>query len=362
MTKEKGHAIVTQEDVANHAGVSRAVVSYVLNNGPRGVSEETKNRVLAAIEELGYRPNKHAQRLRLGDDVARNSIGIIVGGKSYNLLERSYYNTLLATLFNRAHDLNQYIRFFTFFEALKDPVFFNKNIHREEISALLILLPSLILEDPEHQTILPRIIERMDNILCLETSIYDLPALVIDLVEAAEMAVEHLIKLGHQQIGFLSLHDQQRITGYKRALKTHNLPFEVSLVRQLDSECLYESAYELTTELVNAVPPLTAILTANDDAALAALAALDDLGLSVPQDISITSIDNTDLANLIRPALTTVNIPIREMGEYALELLLSLHNQSAISPASLTFPTTLVVRASTGAISRARSSSARSDE
>ena len=349
MRKNKDLAIVTQEDVASYAGVSRAVVSYVLNNGPRGVSEETKNRVLAAIEALGYRPNKHAQRLRLGDDVARNSIGIIVGGKSYNLLERSYYNTLLATLFNSAHHLNQYIRFFTFFEALKDPVFFNKNIHREEISSLLILLPSLILEDPEHKAIFPRIIERMDNVLCLETSIYDLPALVIDLAEAAQMAVEHLIELGHQQIGFLALPDQQRIAGYKRALKAHNLPFEATLVRQLDSECLFTSAYELTTELITTRPSLTAILTANDDAAMAALAAIYDLGFSVPQDFSLVSIDNTEVSNLIRPALTTVNIPIREMGEYALQLLLSLHNQTGIPPASLIFPTTLVVRESTSA-------------
>ena len=71
MTGPGESKIVTQEDVAKYAGVSRAVVSYVLNNGPRGVSEETRNRVLAAIQELGYRPNKHAQRLRLGDDLAR---------------------------------------------------------------------------------------------------------------------------------------------------------------------------------------------------------------------------------------------------------------------------------------------------
>src|SRR5262245_51572414 len=144
MVKEKGPEIVTQEDVAKYAGVSRAIVSYVLNNGPRKVSDDTRDRVLAAIQALGYRPNKHAQRLRSGNEFAQNSIGIIIGGKGYNLLERAYYSTILAGLFDSAHYLNQHIRFFSFFDALKDPIFFNKNIHPEEISSLLILLPSNI--------------------------------------------------------------------------------------------------------------------------------------------------------------------------------------------------------------------------
>ena len=191
------------------AGVSRAIVSYVLNNGPRKVSDETRTRVLTAIRELGYRPNKYAQRLKLGANAAQNSIGIIAGGKGYNLLERPYYSVLLASLFDRAHYLNQHIRFFTFFEALEDPVFFNKNLHREEISSLILLLPASILEHPRHHIIMPQIIERIDNIICLERSIYNLPALSLDLPGAAQLAVEHLIGLGHRRIAFLSLSDDR---------------------------------------------------------------------------------------------------------------------------------------------------------
>ena len=340
--------MITQEDVARYVGVSRSVVSYVLNNGPRNVSEETRNRVLAAIQELGYRPNKHAQRLRLGDDVAHNSIGIIIGGKSYNLLERSYYNTVLAELFNSAHQQNQYIRFFTFFEALKDPIFFNKNIHREEISSLLIILPNLILEDPDHKRIFPRIIERIDNILCLERSVYDLPALVINLVAAAQMAVEHLIELGHEHIGFLALPDPQRVEGYNEAHKKHNLSLNESLIRHLDSEHLFDSAYELTVKLLEDEPALTAIFAANDDAAIAAMAAIYDLGLKVPDNISVVSIDHTDISRMVRPTLTTVKIPIRAIGEYALKVLLSYHDQPRADRASLTYPTELVIGKSTG--------------
>ncbi|HLA44957.1 MAG TPA: LacI family DNA-binding transcriptional regulator, partial [Aggregatilineales bacterium] len=90
---------VTQSDVAKHAGVSRAVVSYVINNGPRQVSPDTRRRVLEAIRELGYRPNEHAQRLKQGSDFARKSVGVVIGGKSYQVLARSYYNQVMVGLF-----------------------------------------------------------------------------------------------------------------------------------------------------------------------------------------------------------------------------------------------------------------------
>ncbi len=273
--------MITQEDVANYVGVSRAVVSYVLNGGPRHVSVETRDRVLDAIRELGYRPNKHAQRLRMGDDFAHNSIGIIIGGKGYNVLERSYYSHILAGLFDSAHQLNQHIRFFSFFDAFKDPIFFNKNIHREEISSLLILMPLLILNDPDFKPIFRRITERIDTILCLEQSIYNLPALEIDLDAAARMATDHLIGLGHRRIAFLSLHDE-RNHGYMQALQEHGIPSDEAIIRMIDSTDLYASAYQLTLELVHLEPAITAVFCANDDAAVAAMAAIHDSGLKNP--------------------------------------------------------------------------------
>jgi DNA-binding LacI/PurR family transcriptional regulator len=339
---------VTQDDVARHAGVSRAVVSYVLNNGPRKVSEETRNRVLTAIQQLGYRPNKHAQKLKLGADAAQNSIGIIAGGSSYNLLERPYYSVILAGLFDKAHQLNQHIRFFSFFEVLKDPVFFNKNIHPEEISSLLLLLPAMITRDPDHEPIFAEIMRRIDNIVCLETPIYDLPTLIVDLPAAAEMAVNHLIGLGHRRIAFLAFLDG-RLVGYKRALISHDITYDPNLVRELDAPWVLSSAYNLTNELIEDYPNITAIFAANDETAIAAIAALHDRGLSVPDDIAIVSIDNTTIASMVRPALTTVHIPMREMSEHALRMLISQREHPITPRASMILPMELVVRESCGA-------------
>jgi LacI family transcriptional regulator len=347
MTEEQKREFVTQEDVANYVGVSRAVVSYVLNDGPRHVSEETRDRVLEAIQALGYRPNKHAQRLRVSDHLARNSIGIIIGGKGYNVLERSYYSTMLARLFDSAHHLNQHIRFFSFFDAFKDPIFFNKNIHREEISALLILMPLMMISDPECDEIFSRITERIDTILCLEQSIYDLPALAIDLDATARMAMEHLIDLGHRRIAFLSLQDG-RNHGYTQALRDHDLPLDDSIVHRVESTRLFASAYDLTLELLDRQPPISAIFCANDEIGIGAMAAVHDRGLKVPDDISIVSVDNTDVSSMVRPALTTVKLPFEYMGMNALEHLLSMQAYPERKRASVTLPVELLVRESTG--------------
>jgi DNA-binding LacI/PurR family transcriptional regulator len=342
---------VTQQDVAEHAGVSRSVVSYVLNNGPRKVSVETRQRVLTAIQELGYRPNKHAQRLKWGSEAARNSLGVVAGGSSYQVLQRPYYNSVLAGLFDDAHRFNQHIRFFSFFDALKDPVFFNKNIHKDEISSLILILPSLILGDPEREAILEQIVERIDNIVCLEESIHNLPAVLFDRAAAARMVVEHLIRLGHRRIAFLAINDE-RLAGYRQALMEHGLPYAETLIRAFDAAHPAQSVYPLTVELLEARPSPTAIFAANDEAAITAIAALHDKGLRVPGDMAIASIDNIELASVIRPALTTVNVPKHSMGTYAIQFLISQRDFSIPEPASMVLPIELIVRDSCGARNR----------
>jgi LacI family transcriptional regulator len=254
---------------------------------------------------------------------------------------------MLARLFDSAHQLNQHIRFFSFFDAFKDPIFFNKNIHREEISSLLILMPSLIVSDPDFDPIFSRIVERIDHILCLEKSINNLPALEIDLAAAAHMAVSHLIELGHRHIAFLSLHDERR-QGYSGALRDHGIPVDETLVRDVESTRLYRSAYDLTRELLSSRPEISAVFCANDDAAVGAMAGVHDCGLKVPDDISIVSIDNTDQSAMMRPALTTVKLPVEYVGTHALEHLLALQDYPGEKPASITLPLELIVRQSTG--------------
>src|SRR6185369_17868438 len=125
MTDQHNSRIVTQEDVARRAGVTRSIVSYVINNGPRKVSEETRNRVLSAIKELEYRPNKHAQMLSSADaSLAEKYIGIVLAGN--HMFKRPHYGNILASIHEHAHERDWYIRFIRVFEDFNNPALFNE--------------------------------------------------------------------------------------------------------------------------------------------------------------------------------------------------------------------------------------------
>ncbi len=340
---------VTQEDVARRAGVSRSVVSYVLNNGPRKVSEATRQRVLDAINELEYRPNEFAQRLKQGSDAVQNTIGIVTGGKGYNLIERPYYNLILSGLYDYAYQQNQQIGFLAYWDALKDPIFFNKHIHEYEISSLILILPSLIPDQPEDKLLLEQIIARIPYIVCLEETVFNLPTVMFDRAEAARSAMNHLIDLGHKRIAFVGINDQ-RVTGHKQALLEHNLPYDVRLVDFLESTSApVQSAYDVIARFFRSKVEFTAVFAATDEAAIGAIAAIKDHGLRVPEDIAIASMDNIELASMVRPALTTVDIPKRTLARFAVQSLQTQKEFPDQNQVSMMLPTKLIVRESCGA-------------
>jgi LacI family transcriptional regulator len=340
---------VTQEDVARRAGVSRSVVSYVLNNGPRKVSEATRQRVLDAINELEYRPNEFAQRLKQGSDAAQNSIGIVTGGKGYNLVERPYYNTILSGLYDYAYQQHQQISFLAYWDALRDPIFFNKHVHEHEISSLILILPSLIPQQEEDQLLLEQIIARIPHIVCLEESVRNLPTVMFDRADAARTAMNHLIGLGHKRIALVGINDQ-RVTGYRQAILEHHLPVDEQLIDFLEpTPAPAVSAYNIINRMIDNGGNFTGIFAANDEAAIGAIAAVKDHGMRVPEDIAVVSIDNIELASMVRPALTTVDIPKHALARFAIQ---SLQTQQAFpdqTQVSMLLPTRLVVRESCGA-------------
>jgi DNA-binding LacI/PurR family transcriptional regulator len=339
---------ITQKDVASLAGVTRSVVSYVINDGPREVAPETRQRFLEAIKELNYQPNKHAQLLKLGESKTKKCLGIIAGGKSFNVLERPYYNIMLAGLFEEAHRMGLDIRFFSFFDALLDPIFFNRNIHPDEISSLIIILPGMISKNPAYLKILDQIEERIQNVVCLEDSIKNWPAVVFDRTHAARQAVNHLIQLGHKHIAYLAISDN-RLDGYHQALVENSLIFDEKNVFEFNPSNVLNSAYELTKKILLMNTRPTAIFAANDESAISALAALHDLGVKVPEEMAIVSIDDIGLAGMIRPGLTTVHVPMKQMASYAVQFLLMQKQFNNQQPASIVIPTELIIRESCGA-------------
>ncbi len=338
---------VTQKDIAELAGVSPTVVSYVINEGPRPVAEDTKQRVLKAIEELGYRPNKYAQRLKTRTEHAKRQLGIVIGGGS-EILKRPYYGDILSGIYDEAYRQGQRIRFLHFFEELHDPLLFNEHVHPEEISSLIFFPLYIDLREERNLNLLTRIVERIRNVVCLEKTVAELPAVIFDRVDAARTAVTHLIQSGHRRIGFIGGRGQ-RIVGYRQALLEHQLTPDDSLVIHPGSHNAPAEGYEGAERLLEIDSPPTAIFAVSDEIAIGILGALHDRHINVPDDMALVSIDDLDLAAVIRPALTTVRIPRREMGIHALRMLAMQEAYPDTPPTSTVLRTELIIRQSCGA-------------
>lgn len=346
---------VTQKDVARHAGVSTSIVSYVINNGPRSVSPQTRDRVLRAVEKLDYRPNKHAQMLMRGQsepDLAVRQFGVIVGGDA-SMFTRPFYGAILSGIYAEAQRLQMRVRFLQFLDDLSDPILFNELIHPEEISGLLLFaFDTDFPNEPDkmdgREATLQRVLERVDNVVCLERKWGNLPAVIFDREKAAYVAVSHLISLGHCRIGFLGAPDD-RLTGYRNALLERGLAYDAKLVADLHGHNSPEDGFRQTTKAMGRQTQPTAFFACSDEVAVGAIGALKGMGLRVPEDLAIASVDDIEFADLYDPRLTSVYVPKAQMGAYAVRMLHDQSRQPSDPAVSVVLPTELIVRESCGA-------------
>ena len=339
LTERTQQRQVTQADVARLAKVSRSIVSYVINNGPRSVSEETRNRVLDAIQELGYRPNKHAQMLmqEKWDSVAADQLGVIIS--SVNMFKRPYYGEILAGIHEEAHRRNYHIRFIRLFEALRNPALLNQIVHKQEVSGLIFLALDQVLHSEPDDQLFQQIVERVDRAVCLEWQREDLPSVNFDRHRAALEATNHLLNLGHRSLAYIGPKDQ-RIHGFRAALSDADL--SPKFIAEADDA---HTGFEQTAAQSSATG-VTAIVAGTDEVAFGILKCFRQQTLKVPEDVALVSIDNIDLSEFASPGLTTVNVPKRELGQQAVRMLVE---PVASSPVLVTLPTRLVVRDSCGA-------------
>jgi LacI family transcriptional regulator len=343
-TLEQNQAKVTQKDVAERAGVSRGIVSYVINNGPRAVAPETRERVLQAIAELGYRPNKHAQNLMREQwgSVAERDFGLIL--PNVELLQRPYYGSILAGIHQTAHDSHYRIRFIRFFDELQNSALFNELVHREEISGLILMSLDQCIHSDADRELIEQIRARIDNVVCLEWQMEGLPSVSFDRAAAARLATEHLINLGYDEIVYLGLNDE-RVMGYHQAYLAQSLPIPTQALfyaRDL------ESGYSEVARVLQRDKWPRAIVAGSDEIAFGILRYLREQMIAVPQQIALVSIDNIPMAAYAAPPLTTVNVPKNRMGHVAVQVLVNNGKDRPITPTATLLPIKLIVRESCG--------------
>jgi LacI family transcriptional regulator len=328
---------VTLRDLARVAGVDPSTVSRVLNGDETlTVKEETRRRILRAVEELGYVPNPLARGLRtrrtdtvalLVPDIANPFFPEIILGAE-RVLSESGMQLILANTDERIERERGLI------EALRARfvdgfILATAMTHDETVGELAREGVPFVLVNRAHR----------------DTQHY----VVTDDRRATAEMVRHLVSLGHRRIAHLSgpLYTEtglDRLRGYREALLEAGLPFREEYV--VEGDFKESSGYTGVRRLMAVDPPPTAVVAANDLMAIGALAALKADGVPVPRRVSITGFNDIPLAAHVQPPLTTMRMPRLEMGMASARLLLALLEGRRDVLAPVVLPAELVVRES----------------
>ena len=336
---------VTSKDVAQAAGVSRTTVSLVLSNTPRAqISEQTRQRVLEAAQQLGYVPDAAGQAL-----ASRRSqiIGLVIARQSHHIITDAFLNMLLDGFVRATHESEMGLMV-NFVEPQHHVKTYLQLVRAKRIDGLLLAGPRLddtglkLLEESDFPAVL---IGHMSN-----TNLYSVD---IENQTAARQAVEYLIQLGHRKIACITNATPdyeapaKRLQGYRDALEQAGLTYDKRLVRYGDYD--QQSGYDQMNDLLNGSAPFTAAFVSSDVVAMGAKAAMREHGLQIPQDISLIGFDDVPLSSITSVQLTTIRQPILRLGIKAVELLIDVID-NGITPARRIFlDTELVIRDSCGA-------------
>jgi LacI family transcriptional regulator len=325
---------VTRNDVARYAGVSSAVVSYVVNGGPKKVAPATEARVQNAIRVLGYRPNAAARALKLG---STETIGLVIPDNS-----NSFFSLLAHAVEDAAAELGYALLLTNSDGNLAKERRNIRNLAARQVDGVLL---SSVLMEPDLAEL-----ESADIRAVLLNHSADAPgfnSVGVDLVAGAKSAVEHLIGHGHTNIAlamgtntgnFLDGREQ----GWLRALTEAGLP-EGPIAR---SPFTREGGYIAGQRLLASADKPTAIFASSDLQAVGILRALHEAGVSVPDDIALASFDGSAEAEYSWPPLTTVKQPAKAMAEAAVSALIGAQRNRESE--HLIFPPELQVRRSCG--------------
>lgn len=305
--------MVNMRDVAEKAEVSVSTVSHVINE-TRFVRENTRNRVLSAIEKLHYQHNQLASSLRRKDKRTR-TLGLLIPDSMNpffaevlrgveDVCFESNYNVFICNSDNRPEKELEYIE-----------VLISK-----QIDGIILVSAGALdsLELLKRNKILAVVVDRE-----IAESAYD--SVMVDHEVGGKMAANYLIDLGHRRIacitGPFSLSpSEKRLNGFRQAMMEAGIPIEERMVIRGDFRP--PSGYAKTKELLDLATPPTAVFACNDMMAIGAMHAIHERNLRVPDDISIIGFDDILLASFAMPPLTTIAQPTHEMGTIAAEIFI----------------------------------------
>ncbi|MDR6225088.1 LacI family DNA-binding transcriptional regulator [Desmospora profundinema] len=303
----------TIKDVAKKANVSTATVSRILNDLP-GYSKETKEKVMKVIEELGYQPNAVARGLV---SKRTQTIGVLFPDVS-----SMFSSEILNGIEDTAHELGSSVIVCNTDRDGKRTMKYLQLLQEKRVDG--VIFTSEVLTEEYYETLM----DMQVPVVLVSTASYryPLPYVKVDDKHAAYTATEYLIQNGHTQIAMISGRKEDpiagapRVEGYKQALSDYGIPIHEESIVYTDGFG-FQQGQESFPRIAEKLPEVTAVFAASDEMAVGAMSAAYQLGIQIPDQLSIIGYDNLKIAEMSIPPLTTVAQPLYQMGEVAAKLL-----------------------------------------
>ncbi|WP_312442998.1 LacI family DNA-binding transcriptional regulator [Lacrimispora sp.] len=338
----------TIRDVANLAKVSIATVSRVLNNDTQyKMTDETRSRVWKAVTELNYtvkspaNPSSGDNKAHPGNALVKIGCVLSVTKNKYN---DPYFMSILSGVEEQLQNNGYELTFIKTGAELED----KKALY----SAFGNPVSGLILMESLNSEIYQFIRNQVPNIVGIDTWWEDIDNVGYDHYRVASVAVQHLIDKGHKKIGFIggsgmsgNIKSSQRYRGYYASLHAAGLPVNSDWI----IDCAWDEnlCMEKVSQLYQKKDYPTAFFVASDLMAMAALSSLYNMGISVPDKVAVIGLSNIEISKYSNPPLTTIEIPTKEIGMVAVDLLLARINGYQLLPRKVILPTSLILRNST---------------
>jgi DNA-binding LacI/PurR family transcriptional regulator len=328
--------IIRIKDVAKRAGVSSATVSRVLANKDV-VKLATREKVLKAVAELGYKPSRVARSLRVKSS---QIIGLIISD-----IQNPFFTSLVRAVEDLAHKNNYALFLCNSDESLEKETLYVDLMLAERVAGVIIA------PTDEQTNPCKRLLDANVPLVSIDRRILDcnVDTVLVDNVLGAYKLTEHLIVNGHTRIGAIlgAPHittGRERLEGYKQALNANDLLFDWTLVRMGMPKI--EVGKRFTRELLNMPIPPTAIFTGNNLLTIGALGEINECRMRIPHDIALAGFDDPDWARLVNPRLTAVAQPTYELGRQAANLILKRISNPDRPPELIILEPTIMYRES----------------
>jgi len=336
--------MVSITDVAKEANVSITTVSRVLSGSSHPVSEKTRVRVLEAAKTLNYSPSALAKAMVTR---ATHIVGVIIGDAN-----DPYFAAIVRGIEDVAR-AQGYLVIVCNSDRVPDiELQYLNTLRSYRIDGIIFAGGGLT--DDEYLDNINRALENFQRrgAVCVSLAKHLFPsfAVLFDNEQMVKDAFVHLIGLGHRSIAYISGPElltttRLRLNGYQLALKAHSLDLIPELIFKGDYK--YESGLRVA-ESLDALPEKpTAVLASNDMMGIGCLVRLKELGYRIPQDISVMGIDDIITTQFVDPPLTTISLPLYDLGATGMESLIKLRNGEITNSDAITLPHHLIVRKST---------------